>query len=316
MNTILSFENALKWSWGRIIGQLIRELYFKYKFVRVERYLYSYEDANDKVRTVIAPLAEQLVEYFDLTLVQNIDSVSHIKGDKRKVVVRMGGMMTGNERKKTRYDKHLVKCGAVIACNEELFRISNKVNPRTYLIPNGVELELFRPLELTNYERSPMMLGFCGNIWGQGADYKGWKYFVQTCMIELPFDVQHKQLLHNQNDIVHEAMPEFFHSIDCFIMPSKNEGCSNTIAEALACGVPVLCTKVGYHGENLEDGENVLFIERDSKNIAEKIKMLMNDSKLREKLGINGRKFAVENHNIKRIAKKYDEVFKKVIKGD
>jgi sugar transferase (PEP-CTERM/EpsH1 system associated) len=45
-------------------------------------------------------------------------------------------------------------------------------------------------------------------------------------------------------------------ALDVFVLPSKNEGISNTILEALASGLPVIATAVGGNVELVEDGVN------------------------------------------------------------
>jgi sugar transferase (PEP-CTERM/EpsH1 system associated) len=52
-----------------------------------------------------------------------------------------------------------------------------------------------------------------------------------------------------RNDI-----PELLRAMDLFVLPSISEGTSNTILEAMACGVPVLATRVGGNPELVKDG--------------------------------------------------------------
>lgn len=49
-------------------------------------------------------------------------------------------------------------------------------------------------------------------------------------------------------------IPEILHGLDCFVLPSKSEGISNTILEAMASGLPVIATNVGGNPELVENG--------------------------------------------------------------
>ena len=51
-----------------------------------------------------------------------------------------------------------------------------------------------------------------------------------------------------------DDVPEILRGLDCFVLPSLAEGISNTILEAMACGLPVVATRVGGNPELVEDG--------------------------------------------------------------
>jgi glycosyltransferase involved in cell wall biosynthesis len=48
-------------------------------------------------------------------------------------------------------------------------------------------------------------------------------------------------------------VPELLRGMDCFVLPSLAEGVSNTILEAMACGLPVIATRVGGNAELVRD---------------------------------------------------------------
>ena len=47
---------------------------------------------------------------------------------------------------------------------------------------------------------------------------------------------------------------EIMRGLDCFVLPSRAEGTSNTILEAMATGLPVIATRVGGNAELIESG--------------------------------------------------------------
>jgi teichuronic acid biosynthesis glycosyltransferase TuaC len=50
-----------------------------------------------------------------------------------------------------------------------------------------------------------------------------------------------------------QGMPDLYRAADAFALASHNEGLSNSLLEAMACGLPVLATAVGGHAEVIED---------------------------------------------------------------
>jgi len=302
MLKILSVQNFHRWSWACIL-QLLKKLY-------INTYCVWYVIKDQKER-----IAQEEIKA-DLILVQNVDSI-HLITNKSKVVARIGGI--GMEAGKLlenchKYDDVLSSVGAVVGTSAELAALGQRNNPNTFIIANGTDLQLFTPMRAESSKSpKPFIIGFAGNISiSHYMNYKGYPQIVGAQMT-LALDTKLKLALYGPGQFSHDQMPKAFYAqIDCLVNASEGEGCSNTIVEALACGIPVLLTKVGYHGEQLIDECNCLFIERTSEDIAAKIKMLMNDSLLWKRLSVNGRAFAEEHHDIKAIAKQYDEVFQQV----
>lgn len=60
-----------------------------------------------------------------------------------------------------------------------------------------------------------------------------------------------------------DAIPQWYQSLDLFIAPQRWEGFGLTPIEAMACGVPVLATRVGAFEELILDGKTGRLIVRD-----------------------------------------------------
>lgn len=320
MVNILSIENELRWSWSNSIHQLIERLP-SYKFVRIRRGLYNCENPSCQA-TQMHPVDEDLQEYFDLLLTQNHDGARYLKR-RDKTVLRIGGLHMKPNMNPDRYAEDFKGVGAIIATNDQLAGFALRTNPNTTVIPNGVDLDHFKPREgWPDKQQQPFVIGFAGNIDGQGGPYKGWKFFVGA-QVKLAMEgVAAKSVLYRHSQIPHDEMPaEFYHKIDALILPSQGEGCSNVVTEALACGVPVISTKTGFHGERLTDGENVLYIERDletsspqtTDQICDAVRRLMQEPELYRRLAMKGREFAVEHHDVRQVAAQYDTVFQALL---
>jgi len=67
------------------------------------------------------------------------------------------------------------------------------------------------------------------------------------------------------------------------IMPSFNEGGPRVVFEAMACGLPVITTRVGLMLDIIKDGENGFFVDWSAEDMAEKISRLLKDKELQGK---------------------------------
>ena len=81
----------------------------------------------------------------------------------------------------------------------------------------------------------------------------------------------------------------------------------------MAAGLPIIGTPVGGILDFLKDGETGLFCRiKNPKSIAEKIKEILSDDRLREKLIQNGQKLAEEKYSWDIIARQMEKIFKKI----
>jgi len=79
------------------------------------------------------------------------------------------------------------------------------------------------------------------------------------------------------------------------------EAFGQTIAEAMACRKPVIGTRVGGIPELIQDGESGYLVEaRDSKAIAERINLLLNNRQLRECMGHQGHAIAEKRFDLRK----------------
>jgi glycosyltransferase involved in cell wall biosynthesis len=137
----------------------------------------------------------------------------------------------------------------VVAKSPNLQRIAGlraRKGSRVVFIPNGVDLSVFKP--------RTYLVGWCGSKVRCAYEYKGVNYIVKAVeminkegLINVKFveDPSNPPLVTYPPDV----MVNFYQDLDVFVSASIGEGCSNVVLEALACGVPVVMTKTGIHGQ-------------------------------------------------------------------
>ena len=76
------------------------------------------------------------------------------------------------------------------------------------------------------------------------------------------------------------------------VMPSYNEGGPRVVLEAMACGVPVISTRVGIAADIIRNGENGFLVGWGSEDLSNKIKTLLQDQSLRDLFSAAGQKIA------------------------
>ena len=108
--------------------------------------------------------------------------------------------------------------------------------------------------------------------------------------------------------VPHNEISNYYMSSDIFVLPSKNEGMSNTVLEAMASALPIITTDTGGTKE-LIDGNGIVIPGEDPDAISNAVLNLINDHKLRENMGMKSRKIA-EGMSWKNVAGAYYNLYK------
>ena len=122
-------------------------------------------------------------------------------------------------------------------------------------------------------------------------------------------------------NVPNAEVPEYLAASDIFVRPSLAEGLGNAFLEAMACGVPIIGTKVGGIPDFLKDpsagsGQSSTGLFCETKNpddLARKIELLLKDEDLRRKLSENGRRLVEEKYDWKIIGRRMSDIFLKLI---
>ncbi len=89
---------------------------------------------------------------------------------------------------------------------------------------------------------------------------------------------------------------EFLARADIFVLPSRSEGFSNAIVEAMAAGLPVVATDVGGNAEAVENGVSGLIVPPEQPQaLAEALLLLLRDPAAARAMGAEGKRLVARN---------------------
>lgn len=112
-----------------------------------------------------------------------------------------------------------------------------------------------------------------------------------------------------------ENVSDYLRNAGLFVLPSYQEGLPNSLLEAMACGLPVIASKIGGVVDVVEDGKSgILFEPGDVSRLASAMIKLLNDNELRMRLGKEARKRIVDSFSIDRIADEYISLYERLLK--
>jgi glycosyltransferase involved in cell wall biosynthesis len=109
----------------------------------------------------------------------------------------------------------------------------------------------------------------------------------------------------------------FYNASDVFIFPTlRLESFGIVIAEAMACGKPVIASNIGSIPDVIDNGVNgILFPSGDFRELANQIKRLFNDRMYSKALSEKAQLKATERFGLDRMVERTIEVFESAI-GD
>lgn len=97
---------------------------------------------------------------------------------------------------------------------------------------------------------------------------------------------------------------------DVFVLPSRTEGLSTALLEAMACGTPVVATAVGGNVELLQDGVTGLLVPPDDHEaLGKAILRLLGDGSLRRGLSSRAREVVEREYDMGVVVRRYLEVY-------
>jgi glycosyltransferase involved in cell wall biosynthesis len=111
--------------------------------------------------------------------------------------------------------------------------------------------------------------------------------------------------------VPHGELPGFYASSDVFVLPSYNEGMSNTILEAMAAGLPIITTNTGGTSELIQGNGQVISVGKPDA-IAEAVRRYIIDPSVKEEHGLRSRAIA-ESMGWKYVSNQYFNLYTQLL---
>jgi len=107
-----------------------------------------------------------------------------------------------------------------------------------------------------------------------------------------------------------DNVPQLLNAMDVFVLPSINEGMSNTLLEAMSCGLPIVATRVGGNTELAEEGRSAhLFRAGDVYELSAILEGLINAPEIRSEFGRAARMRALEQFSLVQMVEAYRDLY-------
>ena len=144
--------------------------------------------------------------------------------------------------------------------------------PSAHVIPNGVDLNLFRPIEQSEAREK---LGLNADkkfaLFPYDRDEPRKRFDLIQAAVALARERVPKLELLVAHGKPQEQVPPYMNAADVLVMASTFEGSPNAVKEAMATNLPVVAVDVGDVKELIGTTEGCFLVSRDAAEIAEKI---------------------------------------------
>jgi sugar transferase (PEP-CTERM/EpsH1 system associated) len=111
-------------------------------------------------------------------------------------------------------------------------------------------------------------------------------------------------------------VPEVMQGLDAFVLPSRAEGISNTILEAMATALPIVATAVGGNGELIEAGTTGQLVPSgDVEAMARALLDDMQDEQRARRRGLAAREAAQRRFSLDGMVAAYGDLYERLLSG-
>jgi len=111
-----------------------------------------------------------------------------------------------------------------------------------------------------------------------------------------------------------ENILEYFKAADIFVLPSLAEGMSNSLLEAMSCGLAVIAADNAGNREVINSPDSGIIVEpQNPHQLAEALEMLLNNRELVARLGQQARCVVKERFSLTDVVEQYEQLYKRLL---
>ena len=198
------------------------------------------------------------------------------------------------------------------------------------VIPNGVDLEKY---VVPERDWSPPRLLSAGRIVYQKGLDLGLRTLSQLKDLDWHWEIagdgpqlDNLKLLANELGIAdrvtflgwqsREELTKRYHRANVFLFPSRHEGMPNVVLEAMACGLPVVATRIAGSEELVVEAETGFSVQTENVDeLRDALRRILSDSNLRKQMGRASRRRVEESYSWKKVAGQYAAFLKDAVKS-
>ncbi len=285
----------------------------KFDIVQIESVMGLYLDALPKTGHL------KSIEMFQNITSQQYERVSSVEQHwPKKLRMWLNSVAMGSWE--PRYANKFDRCTTVSEADRQLLLSANP-NLTVDVIPNGVDLQKFRPLPPENTSTSLLFIGnlgyppcsdaalyFCQEIFPHIQQQAETVEFWIVGRDPLPeVRALNSQFVH-VTGAVEDVVPYYRQSAVCLVPLRAGGGTRLKILEAMALGRPVVSTTIGCEGLEVIAGEHLLIADT-PKQFAEQTLRLLRDRQLAQALAANGRRLVETRYGWDQIAEKLAGIY-------
>lgn len=197
--------------------------------------------------------------------------------------------------------------------------IMNVFKKKSYIIPNFISddylMEASKSKIITEIPETFLFVGHitnekgCDLIYKTAAVFPEKRFILVGKIINTAFATNSKP----PNIILKGELPlsqvkEEYLKADVFIFPTHTEGFPNAVAEAMACGMPIIATPVGALPDMIENDGGILIPVNDENACIEAVKKV-NSPELRKKMSEFNRNKVMSQYAIEKVLKTLFDIY-------